>query len=101
MSTNNIEVKTPYAYAFGAILTLMSQQITELDKQLELELKSITALNPRLMPNVRAKYLFALEQLLKLYYTVTEVLDMAIPDEEKVILDTEFQKIKSKIAQVK
>lgn len=91
--------QTPYAYAFGVILTLMSAELTALDKSFMTEIEAMGSLEPRLVPALQKKYMFAMESVIRVYNTVTVGLDMAIPDEEKLILKRQFQEVQELMSQ--
>ncbi len=87
------ETQTPYAYAFGMILTFMSQTMTELDKTFMEDVVNVCTHSPSAVPQLKQKYIFTMEKMITLYKQISEGFDMAIPDEEKLTLNAQFQQI--------
>lgn len=93
---NNITVKTPYAYAFGVILVTIQRQLTELDREMKMDVATVKTLAPILLPGVIEKHRYCADKIIALYNQLSEAFDMIIPDDEKAILDKEYMDMAEK-----
>jgi len=97
MLDNIVETRTPYAYAFGAMLIFMSEQMNDMTKKMNMDIMSVAAIDPRLIPVIKDKYDYCMENIFGIYDKMNLAFDMAIPDEEKQILDEQYETLKRQV----
>jgi len=90
---SNVSVETPYAYAFGIALFTFAEELNALQIEANNELTEIVMRSGPEYRQVREKYEFCIARIKRMFAKLNEMTDMATPEEEKVLLMAEYNRL--------